>query len=438
MNPPVTAKKQPPATREPLDISFSGDLLASLWGHFAEFGDAFRAYSPITQRDIYVFSHPDHVRHVLVTHHQNYTKGIGIERVGILLGNGIMVSEGEVWRRQRKLIQPAFHPSVIAGMVAHIRDANLRLRDKWIASARRSEAINLTQDMSDVTLHIVLRAIFGDDLDTMSAAHGGNPFAMLTDHIERNLAFAYKFRSLSKLILDCINRRRTSRQHCPDLLSMLMEARDRKSGEPMPDRQLLDEVMTLIVAGHETTASALNWMWYLLSQHADVVSRLHAEIDAQSNAAPGMAELGCLSYTRQVIEETLRLYPPGWLLTRRTIAADAVGGYALAPGTDIFISPYIVHRHPRYWQEPDRFDPDRFAEAQTAQRNRFAYLPFALGPRACIGEHFAMTEMLLHTALLARHIYLRYLPQQPIELECQVNLRTRHNLMMMPELRHSR
>jgi len=433
--PHASAARQPPGPAEPLDISFTEDALAGLCKAFAQYGDVFRVYSPVTQAHIYVLSHPDHVRRVLVDNHQNYTKGIGIERVGILLGNGIMVSEGELWRRQRKMIQPLFHRDMIAHMVEHIRSANLQLLEKWTVCAKKNEEINLTQDMSDVTLNIVLRAIFGEDLETIISTHGTNPFSLLTDETERNLTFAYKFRSLSKLIMDCINRRRAQNQQHFDLLAMLIAARDRKSGEAMPDKQLLDEVMTLIVAGHETTASALNWMWYLLSQHPDVERRLHQEIDRLPAAPATMDEAAQLAYTRQVIEETLRLYPPGWLLTRRSIEADSIGGYEIAPKTDVFISPYIVHRHPRFWDQPARFDPDRFAEAQTAQRNRFCYLPFALGPRACIGEHFAMVEMMLHTALLARRIRLRYRPKQPIELECQVNLRTKHSLYMQPEKR---
>ncbi len=434
--PPPAAPRLPPGPSETLDISFSEDVLAKLCRFFAEYGDAFRLFSPVTQSHIYVLSHPDHVRHVLIDNHQNYTKGIGIERVGILLGNGIMVSEGELWRRQRKMIQPAFHRDVIARMVGHIRTANQQLLEKWTSCASNLQEINLTQDMSDVTLNIVLRAVFGDDLETIISMHGSNPFALLTDETERNLAFAYKFRSLSKLIMDCVTRRRAQSHERFDLLAMLMAARDRKSGEAMPDKQLLDEVMTLIVAGHETTASALNWMWYLLSQHPDIEQRLHQELDRLPVVPATMEEVAQFSYTRQVIEETLRLYPPGWLLTRRSIEADNIGGYPIAPKTDVFISPYIVHRHPQFWDQPERFDPGRFAEAQTAQRNRFVYLPFALGPRACIGEHFAMVEMMLHTALLARHIRLRYLPKQPIELECQVNLRTKHSLYMLPEKRH--
>lgn len=431
----MNTSSAPSGPIEPFDISFNEDALGTLCGAFARYGDAFRVYAPAIQSHIYVFSHPDHVRRVLVDNHHNYTKGIGIERVGILLGNGIMVSEGELWRRQRKMIQPAFHRDVITRMVEHIRSANRQLLDKWIACAEQNQEINVTQDMSDVTLTIVLRAIFGEDLDAITLAHGSNPFALLTEETERNLSFAYKFRSLSKLIMDCVNRRRTQREVRLDLLAVLMEARDRKSGEPMSDRQLLDEVMTLIVAGHETTASALNWMWYLLSQHPDAEARLHAEIDAQPDVMPGTTDAERLPYTRQIIEETLRLYPPGWLLTRRSIDADTIGGHSIAPATDIFISPYIVHRHPDFWTNPERFDPDRFAASDSAQRNRFCYLPFALGPRACIGEHFAMIEMLLHTALLARRIRLRYLPKQPIELECQVNLRTKHSLHMLPEKR---
>ncbi|MEO7728651.1 MAG: cytochrome P450 [Burkholderiales bacterium] len=425
----------PPASSEPLDVTFTDDALSQLSAAFSQYGDAFRVFSPVTQAHIYVFSHPDHVRRVLVENHQNYTKGIGIERVGILLGKGLMVSEGELWRRQRRMIQPAFHRDVIARMVGHIRAQNLRLLDKWIACADARQEINVTQDMSDVTLNIVLLSIFGDDLASMTTSHGSNPFALLTDETERNLKFAYKFRALAKLITECVTRRRARNDDRMDLLAMMMAARDRKSGEPMPDKQLIDEVMTLIVAGHETTASALNWMWYLLSQHPEVSQQLHGEVDAVPAAPSSMDDISRLIYTRQMVQETLRLYPPGWLLTRRSIAKDNVGGYPIEPNTDVFISPYIVHRHPGFWHDPERFDPARFSAPATEVRNRFCYLPFALGPRACIGENFAMIEMILHTAILARHIRLRYLPKHPLELECQVNLRSKHPIFMLPEKR---
>ncbi|MDB5808642.1 MAG: ptlI [Betaproteobacteria bacterium] len=420
---------------QPLDITFNHDALSQLIAAFAQFGDAFCISESVTNAPIYVFSHPDCVRHVLVDNHQNYTKGIGIERVGILLGKGIMVSEGELWRRQRRMIQPAFHRDVIARMLGHITAANQQLLDTWIACASDNREICITQDMSDVTLSIVLRSIFGEDSQAMTEANGSNPFALLTEETERNLTFAYKFRALSKVILDCVMRRRADTHERTDLLAMLMAARDRKSGEPMPDKQLLDEVMTLIVAGHETTASALNWMWYLLSQNSEVEQKLVAEISAFAEIPSTIEEVNALKYTRQVVEETLRLYPPGWLLTRRSINADRIGGYDIAANADVFISPYLVHRNPSFWPEPEQFNPDRFSETARAGRNRFCYLPFALGPRACIGESFAMIEMIMHVATLARHIRLRYVPKYPLELECQVNLRSKHGIYMLPELR---
>jgi cytochrome P450 len=324
---------------------------------------------------------------------------------------------------------------MIASMFNHIRNANMELLEKWSQCAHDKQAINVTQDISDVTLNIILLSIFSEDLGSIAASHGSNPFALLTEETERNLTFAYKFRALSKLIMECVAHRRDQQVERSDLLAMLMAARDRKSGEAMTDRQLLDEIMTMIIAGHETTASALNWMWYLISQNPDVEHKLHQEIDALSPARATIDEITALTYTRQIIEETLRLYPPGWLLTRRSIESDIIGDYPVAANTDVFISPYIVHRHPAFWPDPERFDPDRFAKSAGEGRNRFCYLPFALGPRACIGEHFALVEMMLHAAMLARHIRLRYLPKYPLELECQVNLRSKHGIYMLPEKR---
>ena len=193
--------------------------------------------------------------------------------------------------------------------------------------------------------------------------------------------------------------------------------------------------MTLVVAGHETTASALNWFWYLLARHPQVEMRLHDEVDRWNEDGADLNSVAQLTYTRQVLDETMRLYPPGWLLTRRSIGADTVGQHPIAAGTNVFLSPYLIHRHPAFWENPETFDPDRFAPAQAAQRNRFCYLPFALGPRACIGEQFALVEMAAHAALLARKLRLRYLRPQPVAMECQVNLRPRQNIYMQVEER---
>ena len=426
---------QPPESSEPIDISFASDALSPLVRNFAIHGDAFRMYSPVLKRHLWVLSHPDHVRHVLVDRSANFTKGIGIDRVAILLGNGLMTSEGEQWRTQRRMVQPSFHRNIIATWMPHLHAANAALSDKWAAAAAAREAVNVTQDMSEVTLDVVLRALFSDDLPQLVGGGSANPFALLTDDTERNLAFAYKFRQLGTLIMEEVARRRRDGIRRNDIVSQLLDARDRQTGAPMADRQLLDEIMTLIVAGHETTASALNWFWYLLTTAREVPAKLHAELDTARDVPPGYDDLASLPSARHAIDETLRLYPPGWLLTRRSIAPESIGGFFLPAATDVLISPYLVQRHPAHWSDPDRFDPDRFLPETAAGRNRFAYLPFGLGPRACIGEHLALVEMHTHVATLARRFDLELVAGQNIELEPQVNLRTRHPLRMIPRVR---
>jgi cytochrome P450 len=425
----ATHPLEPPLAASTLDITFETDALRVLADEFARHGDAFRVHSPALQRDLWVLSHPDYVRHVLVDHHANFTKGIGIERVEILLGNGLMTSEGEHWRRQRKMVQPAFHRKVIAAWMPHVHAATRGLAARWRRAAEGGAPINLTQDMSEATLEVVLLALFGDDLPRL-----GSAFSLLTDHTARNLAFAYKFRQLGRLIMDDVERRRRENVRRDDIVSMLLDARDRQTGEPMSDRELLDEIMTLIVAGHETTASSLNWFWYLLTQSPDVENRIHAEIGIGSDA-PGYDDLVRHPFTLRALDEALRMYPPGWLLTRRSIARSRIGDYELAANTDVLVSPYLVHRHPRYWRDGDRFDPDRFLPEAVAMRNRFAYLPFGLGPRACIGEHLALIEMQAHAIMLAREFRLELVPGQTIEIEPQVNLRTRQPVHMNVEIR---
>ena len=430
MNSTLHPVSLPPLATATLDITFETDALTTLVDLFARHGDAYRAHSPTLERDIWVLSHPDHVRHVLVDRHDNFTKGIGIERVAILLGNGIMTSEGDEWRVQRKLIQPAFHRKVVATWMPHIEAATLDLAAKWQRAADRGEPVNVTQDMSEAALDVVLRALFGPDLALLATAAGGNPFAMLTDHTERNLAFAYKFRQLGKLIMQDVERRRRDGIRRHDIVSQLLDARDRQTGDAMSDRQLLDEIMTLIIAGHETTASSLNWFWYLLALTPDAAAHVAAEADAAGDSFPGYDDLARFPYARRALDETLRMYPPGWLLTRRSIAASSLTGFALPANCDVLISPYLIQRDPAFWPHPDDFDPDRFLTEVSATRNRFVYLPFGLGPRACIGEHFALIEMHAHVAYLARRFALTLVPGQTVEIEPQVNLRTKQPLLM--------
>ncbi|HWX68504.1 MAG TPA: cytochrome P450 [Steroidobacteraceae bacterium] len=430
------ANRTPPEAELQFDVGSTDDSLERMIELFARLGDTYRVYVPARRSYTYVIHHPDDVKRVLVSNHRNYTKGVGLDRVKILLGKGIMTSEGELWKRQRYMMQPLFHRRVITAFAELIAQANDRCIERWEGLARRGELINLTDEMSELTLEIVLRSIFGRGLDRLSQQLGGNPFEVVTKEQSRDLQFAYKFRSLTKLVAQLIAQRRASEEEHFDYLAMLMNARDKDSGAPMGERELIDEIMTLLVAGHETTASGLNWTWYLLSQHPRVESRLHAEIDAAAHVpAPTLTEMEELRYTRQVIDESLRLYPPGWVLSRRTIEADVLGGYPVPAGTNVLLPLYLVHRHPQFWKNPEAFEPERFAPEHEAQRPRFAYMPFAAGPRHCIGENFALYEMLVHLYKVARRYRLRYVPDKPLELEAQINLRTRHPLHVRLEAR---
>ncbi|MFO1427994.1 MAG: cytochrome P450 [Steroidobacteraceae bacterium] len=426
----------PPEATPPFDIGASDDSLARMTELFARPGDKSGVYPPARMGHVYVIHHPDDVKRVLVSNHRNYRKGLGLDRVKILLGNGIMTSEGEFWRRQRYMLQPLFHRRIITRFAETIAAANDELVARWAPLAQRGESVNISDETSEMTLSIVLQSIFGSDLQRLIEELGENPFAVVARETHRDLRFAYRFRSLGRHIVDLVQRRHAEPAEHFDYLAMLMNARDKESGDAMSEKELVDEVMTLIVAGHETTASALNWTWYLIARHPEVERRLHASLDA----APAYESLQLLQaeelgYARQVCDESLRLYPPGWLLSRRTLAADVLGGYEVPAGTDVLLAPYLLHRHPRYWQDPERFLPERFDAAHEAERPRFAYMPFAAGPRHCIGETVAIYEMLVHLYKVARRYRLVLESDAPVEREAQVNLRTRQPLIMRLELR---
>jgi enediyne biosynthesis protein E7 len=429
-------QNQPPESELQFDIGSTDDSLERMVELFARHGDIYRVFVPARKSYTYVVHHPDDVKRVLVSNHRNYTKGVGLDRVKILLGKGLMTSEGDLWKRQRYMMQPFFHRRVITEFAQTLDGANDRFIARWEALATRGEPVNLTDEMSELTLDIVLRSIFGRDLDRMSQQVGGNPFEVVTREQGRNLQFAFKFRSLTKVVAELLAKRRAEQAEHFDYIAMLMSARDKETGAPMSDRELIDEVMTLVVAGHETTASGLNWTWYLLSQHPEVEARLHAEIDAAPDmTTPSLGQMETLPYTQQVVNEALRLYPPGWLLSRRTIEADVLGGYEIAPGTNVLLPLYLLHRDGRFWKDPEVFWPERFAPEHEAERPRFAYMPFAAGPRHCIGETFALYEMLMHLYKVARRYRLIHVPDKPLELEAQINLRTRYPLHMRLERR---
>jgi cytochrome P450 len=421
-----SAKEGPPEAELHLDIG-APDVLERMIELFGRHGDIYRVSMPARRAHAYVIHNPDDVKRVLVGNHRNYTKGVDRDRIKVLLGLGIMTSEGELWQRQRRMMQPLFHRRVVTQFARVIGEANDRLIAQWEGKAARGEVVNITEEMSELTLEIVLRSIFGNDTEQVSEA-----FAVVTREPARNLEFVYRFRALGKLVAKLIKQRRKQEQEHFDYLAMLMLARDKDSGSDMSERQLIDEVMTLVVAGHETTASVLNWMWYLLSQHRQVEARLCTELAAHAHhAPPTLAQMEALTYTQQVLNETMRLYPPGWLLSRRTIAADVLAGYEIAAGADVLLPLYLLHRHPRYWKDPDSFDPDRFSSEREAERPRFAFVPFAAGPRHCIGETLALYEMLMHAYKVVPRFRLTLVPEGNIELDAQINLRARRPLKML-------
>lgn len=418
--------RMPPGPDE--TCSTTQDLLSWMVRQRERYGDIYKA--SIDGFGVYVVSDPEYARHVLRTNWQNYTKGFAIKRVAFLLGNGLMVSEGELWQSQRRMIQPAFHRNAVAALAGVMAAANQTLLEKWSDAARGAERVNVTRDISVMVLEVVLAAIFGGDVRQAMP-----DFQLLSDEPARDLKFAQSFRSLGKTVLRVVAERRGRKIEAAGILGMLMAARDRP-GHAMPDGRLVNEVLTLIVAGHETTASVLNWAWYLLSQHKEVEERLSRELDQLPDSETlEFDDLPNFTYTRQVLEEVLRLYPPGWLLTRKAIGDDRLGDYVVPAGTEIFISPYLIQRNPGLWPEPDRFNPDRFAPEGPQDHHPLAMLPFSAGPRNCIGEVFARLEMQIHLMTIARRLRLHYADDRPPEVDSGVNLRSRNDFLMIPEIK---
>lgn len=426
----------PPLDADAFDVGSTADSLARLCDAAARQPGLFRIHSPERQKDIWIVNNPADIKRILVTQHRNFTKGVGLDRVKILLGHGIMTSEGDLWRRQRRMIQPAFNRKPLERMTSTIYAHMQRCIERFSDHAKRQEPLDITNATSELTLDIILDLIFSEDLAWLSEKMGGNPFALVNEHADRDLKFAYKFRSLCRLVGELIQHRRQENLSRQDFLSALMAATDKDNNAPMPDRLIIDEAMTLVVAGHETTASSLNWLWFLLARHPQVFAKLTQEIDASVlQAAPSFSELESYPYTHAVVREALRLYPPGWILSRRTLEPDQLSGYHVPAGTDVMLSPYLIQRHPAYWSQPTEFMPERFLNTSTDPRDEWIYIPFAAGPRHCVGEHLAMYEMLLHTISVARHFTLHSIDQHFPEIEAAINLRTRNSLFMQIQSR---
>ena len=443
------AARRPPGPRRP----FLGALIRpgrdplKLFTRFArDYGDI--VHFTMASEKVYFLNHPQYVRDVLVTHQKNFTKSRGLERAKKLLGEGLLTSEGAAHMRQRRLLQPAFHRDRIAGyaevMVAHAD----RMRRRWESGA----VVDVSKEMMRVTLSIVGKTLFDSDVESKADEVGVAVSDVLSTFwfsllpmqglIERLPLPALRRGREARARLDALiykliaERRATGRDH-DDLLSMLLAAQDHEGGTGgLSDVQVRDEALTLILAGHETTANALTWTWYLLSEHPLDEARLHDEIDrVLQGRLPTMADVGRLAFVERVVTESLRLYPPAWMVGRRAIDDYPVGDYMVPRRGMIFMSPYVLQRDARFFADPEQFQPDRWTPEFRAALPKFAFYPFGGGTRQCIGEQFAMMELVLLVATVAQQWRLRLVPNHPVAPQPLITLRARHGMRMTLEKR---
>jgi cytochrome P450 len=419
-------------TRNPLPFLL---LSAQRYGDFVPF-----TIGP--QRCVLV-SDPEATREVLVAQQKNFTKSRGLERMKLLLGDGLLTSEGEHHMRQRRLAQPAFHRERVTAYGSTMAAYAERTSSRW----RAGETFDVAAEMNRLTLAIVGKTLFGADVEGEAGDIGAAittcinafsvavlPFGEWLDHLPlpHTLRFRSARRRLDATIYRIIAEHRAAGSDRGDLLSMLIAASDTDGdGTGMTDLQVRDEAMTIFIAGHETTSNLLTWTWYLLGENPDIEGRLHDELDmVLGGRAPGAADLERLGYLRMVIAESMRLFPPAWILGRRAIADCTIGGHQVRARDIVFMSQYVTQRDPRWYPEPDRFDPQRWTPEEIARRPKFAYFPFGAGSRVCIGEQFALMEASLILATLAQDWQLRLVPGHPVVPRARITLRPRFGMRM--------
>jgi cytochrome P450 len=443
------AARVPPGPRGNVLLGSIGDIyrdrlrfvldLASTYGEVARYR--------VAHMRIYQVSAPTGVGRLLHDNHRNYSKDVAtFETLRLFLGNGLFTSDGDFWRRQRRLAQPAFHQRRVAAFGALMTDATLAMIERWHSRVSQDRPLDVADEFMRLTMEVATLALFSTsvqgDMDSI-----GSAITTLLDDVTfrftfpfypplkvptpRNRRFLAARATLDGIVYRIIAERRKRSNEHDDLLAMLMQARDEATGEGMSDRQLRDEVVTLFLAGHETTANALTWASYLLSTHVAVERRLRGEVDeVLQGRIPTAADLPRLPYTRMVIDETLRLYPPAWITNRRAIEADTVCGYRIPADATVSISPYVTHRDPTLWENPEGFDPERFTPERSAGRPHYSYFPFGGGPRQCIGKGFALMEATVVLALLTQRYELHLLPGRRVETEALATLRPRYGMWM--------
>lgn len=407
-----------------------------------DLGDIYQIKVPT--RKVVVVSKPDWIKHILVDNNKNYTKSFAYDSIKIFLGNGLLTSEGEYWKRQRRLAQPAFHKEKLALMFNNMIEQTQKCIDHIDAFADTNQPINLNKELYKLTLDIVNSTLFYNEVDNTTdkiyhlvskaseiiSKRIDLPF-QLPEWIPtaNNIHQKNIIKEMDALFFSIIDRRRQKQETHEDLLSMLMEAKDEETGEGMSNQQLRDEILTIFVAGHETTQIALSWTLYLLSKNPDKNEILLKEIDETlKGELPTPINIRGLHYLKQVIDESMRCFPPAWIMGRRTIEKDVVNGFEIEPNTNVIMPIYVVHHDASVWEDPYEFKPERFASENLKDKHKYSYFPFGGGPRLCIGNNFAIQEMQVCLAMLLQKYRIEIDENFVPELDPLVTLRPKNTL----------
>lgn len=425
------------------------DPLRFLSDTLTEYGDIVTL--PLGSQRFYLINHPDYIKHVLQVNSRNYHKGANLRMVKDMLGDGLIVSEGELWKRQRRLVQPAFHHQRLTILSQTMVDSILAMGEKWRSAAQSGKVLDIAVEMRRLTQQITVKTMFSSDVgsdgdiigEAVEKAFGYLARSIWLSWLPNRLIpghgeYQQSIKTFNNVVYRLLDERRKSQQDHGDLLTMLLQARDEETGEGMTDKQIRDEVLTIFLAGQDTPATSLAWIWHLLAQHPDVEQRLHAELaTVLGGRVPSFQDLPQLTYTRMVIEEAMRLYTTVWILFRTPLTDDTIGGYTIPAGSIVMISPYLMHRHPAFWEEPERFNPERFAPERAGEQQRFAYIPLSGGQRQCTGSAFAMVEMQLVLATLAQQYQLRTEPGHVVEPRAMLTYYPRNGVRMIARPRSS-
>lgn len=434
-------------------LKFAKNPIPGMLANFERKGPTFNTYLGGIQPSL-MTKDPEIIRHVLQKNHRNYIKTPMIfEKLRQFLGNGLLTSEGAYWLQQRRLIQPGFHRQRLTALVEIMDQVIKEADDKLQASIQKGAPVDVYQMMMHLAFGIVSRSLFStevaaDKLDFLSYSLTTiqaflvrqirqpflNPWFKLSGQLKKHIDLS---KAADEIILDLIRRRREATGDYDDLLQMLLEARYEDTGEGMTDQQLLEEVNIIMTAGHETSANALSWIFYLLAQHPEIVHRLQKELAMVLGDRPlSFADLPQLVYTSQVIEEGMRLYPPAWVTDRMAIADDEVNGVSIPKDYMAVLVIYALHHDPKYWPEPESFNPDRFDPEKKKQQVPYTYLPFGGGPRLCIGNNFAMMEMQMVLAYFLRKYGLSLVLGQQVEMLPLVTLRPKNGIQIYFQKKH--